>query len=122
MKKLFLLAAVVMILAGCALANKPTPEQIAAADYGNYPDNYQEIIINYMLDRFYDPNPVYKGWTPPVKAHAYDMNGAYYGYKTCVEANPKNRMGGYTGFKLYRFLIKNGGVVFFDSSGQGGCY
>jgi hypothetical protein len=99
-------------LIGCAAAHKPTPEQIAVADYGSYPEDYRQIVEDYMKKILIDPySAVYEDWHGPSKGYFYDMSGTYYGYRVCVEINSKNRMGGYVGSKPFFFMIKDGRVV-----------
>lgn len=99
-------------LIGCAAAHKPTPEKIAVADYGSYPENYRQIVEDYMKKILIDPySAVYDDWHGPSKGYFYDMSGTYFGYRVCVEINTKNRMGGYVGSKPFFFMIKDGLVV-----------
>ena len=55
-------------LVGCAALHEPTSEQIELANYGRYPDNYKEIVTNFMSDLLFDPySAVYSGWCGPKK-------------------------------------------------------
>lgn len=96
---------------GCATA--PTYQEIQNADYGSYPNNYQEIIKSYMENLLFDPySAVYSNWCGP--SQGYSGNNFIkiaYGYRICVEINAKNRMGGYVGKKKHYFLIHNGSIV-----------
>ncbi len=97
---------------GCASMNKPTPAQITNADYGSYPDNYKNIVENYMARMLFDPySAVFSNWRGPAQGYIYDITGTYFGYRVCVEVNAKNRMGGYTGNKMHLFVINNGHVI-----------
>ena len=97
---------------GCATVHKPTPEQIATADYGSYPNNYRQVVEDYMRKILIDPySAVYEGWCGPSAGYYYDWSGTYFGYRVCVEINSKNRMGGYVGSKPFYFMINNGTVV-----------
>lgn len=90
----------------------PTPEQIAHASYGQYPDNYQEIIRSYMSSILFDPTSVmYSEWRGPSKEFFQEEGKTVFGYRVCVEVNAKNRMGGYTGWQIQFFLIKDGRVI-----------
>ena len=101
----------VLVSTGCAM-NHPTPEQIATASYGQYPDNYQEIIQSYMSSILFDPTSVmYSEWRGPSKGYFQDDGKAVFGYRVCVEVNAKNRMGGYTGWQVQFFMIKDGRVI-----------
>ena len=46
-------AGLLIALVACATA---TPEQIKNADYGQIPENYKELIQNYMSTRLIDPD------------------------------------------------------------------
>jgi len=87
----------------------PTPEILQTADYGKYPENYQEIIKNYMYKVAIDPNSLmYRDWEI-FKDWAWDSANKKYvfGYSVCVYINGKNRFGGYTGWQLYYFFIRD---------------
>ena len=104
---------VVVAFISCASAPPPTPEQIAAADYGPFPENYQEIVQSHMANVLIDPaSAEYVNWRGPSKGWAGDrMSGYSFGYRVCVEVNAKNRMGGYAGRKLWHFVIRDGKVA-----------
>src|SRR5208337_1227657 len=57
-------------LSNCAV--RPIPEQIASADYGPYPENYQEVIKNYYSKVLFDPHGVYTYENP---TRAWDSLG-----------------------------------------------
>jgi hypothetical protein len=107
------LTAAFLICSISACATMPTQEQIANADYGPYPDNYQEIIKTYMENLLFDPySAVYSNWQGPAQGYSGGrLIQTAYGYRVCVDINAKNRMGGYVGKKRQYFLINNGRVV-----------
>lgn len=110
---------VVCSLFSCATIPKPTEQEAANADYGAYPDNYQEIIKNYLADLLFDPySAVYSNWRGPLRG--WSGGGFFqvaYGYRVCVDINAKNRMGGYVGKKLHYFVINNGRIIqYFDET------
>jgi len=87
----------------------PTTKILQTADYGKYPENYQEIIKNYMYKVAIDPNSLmYRDWKI-FKDWAWDDKNKKYvfGYSVCVYINGKNRFGGYTGWQLYYFFIRD---------------
>jgi len=102
-------------LEGCATA--PTPEQLANADYGTYPANYEEIVKSYFSPKLFDPYSAqyrfiqtpYQGWLSSSK-----FSRGTFGYIVKVGVNAKNRFGGYVGEKVYTILIKNGVVAVTD--------
>ncbi len=98
-----------------ACASEPKPEELAAADYGTYPDNYVQIVKDYLGRALKDPSSAqYGDFTTPRK---YWMGGGLtprqFGYMTCATYNAKNSFGGYVGYETDLFLIKNGMVIQF---------
>lgn len=110
MKKLLLIGLVSAVLAGCA--TNLTQEQIAAADYGNYPANYQNIVKSYYEEVAKDPDSLkYKEIAKPVRVWIKDFGTYKFGYLTCVTLNGKNSYGAYTGYKTQALLIKDDVVI-----------
>ncbi len=111
-----ILLSIVICFAMCSLLScvtMPTQEEVSKADYGAYPNNYQEVIKNYMENLLFDPySAVYANWRGPVQGYS---GGRFiqtaFGYRVCVDINAKNRMGGYVGKKLFYFLIYNDHIV-----------
>ncbi len=119
--RLFLCTFFVFCLAGCVHA--PTPEQIAAADYGSYPGDYKEVIQQHFYKILFDPySAQYSDWRGPSSGYwAKPFGGeTVFGYRACVEVNAKNRMGGYTGSQQYFFMMRNGSIVYVDGGYTGG--
>lgn len=120
MQKSVLLLTLIMVLAvfatGCAKA--PTPEELAKANYGTYPGDYQEVIKRHMNLVLKDPASAqynfYKGpsqaWYSPSPLVGGD-GSTKFGYAVCVGVNAKNSFGGYTGMKPSYFLVRNGSVI-----------
>ncbi len=102
-----------LICSFSACVTVPTQEQIANADYGPYPDNYQEIIKSYMENRLFDPySAVYSNWSGPAQGYSGGrLVQTSYGYRVCVDINAKNRTGGYVGKKRHYFVINNGRII-----------
>jgi hypothetical protein len=110
LRKIIVLFAI-LVFSGCG-ASKPTPDQIANAYYGQYPDNYKEIIQKHMANVLIDPDSVkYSGWNGPSKGYFQDFGKTFWGYRVCVEINAKNRMGGYTGRQTQFFIISDGRIA-----------
>lgn len=100
---------------GCAGVQKPTPEQLANADYGSYPADYKEITTQYISNILIEPySAVFSNWRGPSKGWYGNYQGSFFGYRVCVSVNAKNRMGGYTGSKLHFVVINNGRVIVHD--------
>lgn len=118
--RLFLCIIFVLCLASCV--HGPTPEQMASADYGSYPESYKEVIQQYFSKSLFDPySAQYSDWRGPSSGYLARPFGGetIFGYRACVEVNAKNRMGGYTGSKQYFFMIRNGGVAYVDGGYDG---
>lgn len=109
---------------GCATQAQKMDEEADAwtatlpdpnANYGTYPDNYQELMKAWFQDNLKDPDSAkYSGYTNPIKEHAIENVNAkkvIYGYSACVYVNAKNSYGGYTGKKQYWFFFNNGKIL-----------
>lgn len=111
-----ILLGIALCFAACSLSScvtMPTQQEISNADYGTYPNNYQEIIKNYMDNLLFDPySAVYSNWRGPSQGYS---GGRFiqiaFGFRVCVDINAKNRMGGYVGKKLHYYIINNGRIV-----------
>ena len=114
MKKIGLSILVVMSLilhlSGCATV--PPREQMENANYGNYPNNYQEIIKEYYSRVLFDPYSAHYRWIKsPYKGYFSALGKFNYGYVVHVGINAKNRLGGYVGEKQEAVLIHNDAVI-----------
>jgi hypothetical protein len=115
------------LLAGCAI--KPSREELAKADYGTYPTNYEESIKAYMSHMLKDPYSAQYEFINRPKPGWHGLGGSNFGYVVCTYINAKNSFGGYTGAKLNYFMIRNGQVIYHlgggdqysESMAQGAC-
>jgi hypothetical protein len=91
-------------------APMPTKEQALSADYGPYPDNYEQIVKDYFSKFLFDPySAVYTFGTIE---RGYDRsNKLEFGWIVCGTINAKNRMGGYVGAKDYSVMIRYNQVI-----------
>ncbi|MBC2677546.1 hypothetical protein [Pseudomonas baltica] len=90
----------------------PTAAELASADAGKYPQNYEEIVKNWASDSLKDPqSAVFKGISKPRKEFIYAQRKPVFGYTVCATINAKNSYGGYTGNKMYWMLIRDGVVL-----------
>lgn len=90
-------------LSNCAV--RPSPEQIASADYGTYPENYQEIIKNYYSKVLSDP---YGEYTYENPTRAWDsLGGPIFGWAVCGTFNAKDRSGVHVGVRSFYVLIRD---------------
>ena len=108
---LYLLSA--LLLGGCAAMIAPTPQEMAVADYGPYPENYKEIVNDWIHKTFFDPSSVQDLEISEPEKHFIQeapLMGAkrHFGWAVEVYANGKNRFGGYVGRQHFQLLIRNG--------------
>ncbi|MGO4323785.1 hypothetical protein [Pseudomonas sp. KB_12] len=101
----------------------PTPAELAAADAGQYPQNYESIVKSWAEGNLKDPqSAIFKSFSKPRKEFMYAQRKLVFGYTVCTVINAKNSYGGYTGNNVYWMMIRNG-VVLRDGllgSGMGG--
>ena len=117
-----------MIIAGCATT--PSPEELATAYYGPYPNEYESIIKSFMAPVLRDAQSAIYKFKEPYKGYAYkwvDQNGndslsgtVEYGWVVETSINAKNAFGGYTGFEQINFVIRDNRVVIPVTSKYGG--
>ena len=125
MKKVIMILALCLTVAGCVTIPPPTQYELLSASYGAYPQNYKAIVKEYMEDVLIDPTSVlYSRWTDAEEGWYRDFyeKRNVFGYRVCVWINGKNAYGGYTGSKLSYFLIRNGNVVATTGGFRSGTY
>jgi hypothetical protein len=92
-----------------------TEIEIAAdpAVYGEYPKNYQEIILKWLEAKLADPQSAQIEWTTaPKPADLPGSDGKHvYGYLVEFKIASRNRFGAYTGKQKHGALIYNGQVL-----------
>jgi hypothetical protein len=120
-----------LCVAGCVSA--PTSEEMASADFGTCPENYQAMVQNFMSSRLKDPYSAVYRFTEPrhgfLREGAIQGNKLHFGWFVQVGINAKNSYGGYTGEQTYYFLLyKNdqgveliSDVGFVMPAGMAGC-
>ena len=100
----------ILLISACA--DPQQNQNSLTSDWGPYPENYQDIIKNYMQNRLFDPESALYNWYGlPFPARSSSYGNIKYGYQMKVGINAKNRMGGYTGEQIYYFFINNAIVV-----------
>ena len=117
MKSILAFLAIATSVVGCAA---PTSQELAAADYGPYPDDHEQIIKNYMQSFLKDPESARYQFLNSPKSGWNSLGGKKYGYIVCVNVNAKNSYGGYVGNRMSYFMINNGRVI--DASHGDGNY
>jgi hypothetical protein len=102
-----------LFVVGCV--QPPSTQELASADYGEYPQDYEEIIKRYNLTMLKDPgSAIYEAWRGPSSGWASGIGtGTKYGWRVCVLVNAKNGFGGYTGFEPAGYIIHDGVVTLY---------
>ncbi|MDE1487398.1 hypothetical protein KKI90_13525 [Xenorhabdus bovienii] len=109
-----------LILNGCTTLQPPTQAEMASANYGELPVNYEEQIKNAMSTSLKDPYTAQYRFLKPFKGYAQDgewaqsKGGVKYGWIMPFYLNAKNSYGGYIGEKRYVFIFSNG--VLYDTT------
>lgn len=108
----------ILLLSACV--NLPSPSQEKEADYGAFPDNYQDITRDYLMLELRDPSSIeIKNTSQPIKQWIGDkLTGIYYGYLVCVEVNSKNLLGNLTGLRNDALLIRDDAVIDYVKDGE----
>jgi len=116
-----LLSIAALAFSGCATLPSHT-EQLAQAEAMGYgaelPADYQEVIRDSMLQVLkdgysaqYQFEAPYKGWITG-KAPSGLPGVEVAGWIVPAAVNAKNSYGAYVGFKPYKFLIRDGRVIY----------
>lgn len=81
--------------------------------YGEYPKNYQEIILKWLATKLADPPSAQIEWTTtPKPADLAGPGGKrLYGYLVEFKVASRNRFGAYTGKQKHGALIRDGNVI-----------
>jgi hypothetical protein len=107
------LVAMAVLLGGCD-TSPPTKQQVSSVDYGPKPDDYQQIIRDYLRNRFTDPTAAIIDFKAgPTQMYQKDavVRDLQFGWAVCAMVNDKNTQGAYTGFYPAVYFIRNGNVV-----------
>ncbi|MDC9588351.1 hypothetical protein KKJ01_18770 [Xenorhabdus bovienii] len=117
MKKILFAATLALsslVLSGCVMPQPPTQAEMASANYGELPANYEALIQNFLYSNLKDPYTAQYRFLKPFKGYA--QNGAWvqskesikYGWIIPFYLNAKNSYGAYIGEKKYFFIYSNG--------------
>ncbi len=103
----------ILLASGCNHI-PPSAEEIARADFGTLPGNYQNLIKSEMEFRLIDPESARYKFGKPFKARTC-MGGCWnFGRGLLFWVNSKNRYGGYVGYKAYSAFFKPNGTMIID--------
>lgn len=107
-----------LLLSACV--NLPSPTQEKEADYGPFPQNYQDIAKEYLMSELRDPSTIEIGAiSSPSKRWIGDkFTGIKYGFVVCVEVNSKNLLGKMSGFRTDAVLIRDNVVIDYINDGE----
>ena len=126
MKKTYLIT-LCFLLAGCAKGIVPVPDtlmperytgNVSESEYGEYPDNYQKILKDYLTSNLLNHDDAKVEFVnKPSKLSIQQFGNVYHGYRVCLSINSRNNKNIYTGYKTHLFMINNGNVELhlFDS-------
>ena len=110
MQRLLLIA--LLALSGCI--TPVTKEEMATADYGPAPLNYQDEIKSYLSIRLTDPKAAiveFRAGPKQLYNRGTPVRGEQYGWGVCVWVNDKNKRGAYDGFFPMSFLLRDEKIV-----------
>jgi len=105
------IGATTALLPGCGT---PTWEEKDAVDYGPRPDNYEQIIRDYLRPKLVDPDSAiieFRVGPKPLYQQKTVFRPLQYGWGVCVFVNDKNRSGAFDGFRPIVFYINRGKVI-----------
>jgi hypothetical protein len=91
-----------------------TREQIAALDYGPRPENYEQIVRDYLRPRLNEPSFAlieFKAGPAPLYQKDALLRERQYGWAACVMVNERDPRGIYLGFYPMVVYIRRGEVV-----------
>lgn len=127
---LHLLPAILVVISGCVAtqpttsSSKPSSKSIAAqvdianADFGPYPNDYEALIKQWAATGLKDPESArYGRISKPRKEWMVESLKPFYGYSVCVDINAKNAYGGYTGAQKFWFMFRDGKIVRSQNTG-----
>ncbi len=114
-----LILSLLLVIPACTgLQRGDDPKLLATADFGDYPENLDQLIKAHLNKILFDPYSVKDLTIKKPKQGWYRPSGfkqsVIYGYETRIFLNAKNRMGGYTGIQKWFVFIHNGQIIEFD--------
>jgi hypothetical protein len=107
------LGAMAVTLGGCH-TNPPTQEEVKAFDYGPKPENYEQIVRDYLRYKLTDPTAAiveFKAGPGKLVQRDTVIRDQQVGWAVCAMVNDKNTRGAYAGFRPAVYFIRHGKVV-----------
>jgi hypothetical protein len=99
------------ITAGCK--SPPTQEEKSSVDYGPRPDNYEQVIREYLKTRIKDPASAvidFRSGPKPLYQQDTFLRPLQYGWGVCVFITDKNKDGESKAYPIV-FYLRNGIIV-----------
>ena len=111
MRRILVVAFLVFTLGACA----PSAEEIALADYGPYPVEFEKIVKTHFSDILKDPYSArWEFDRQPIKGGHHILGKSVFGWLICGRVNAKNSFGAYIGKSMFTAVINNYRVVYAD--------
>lgn len=108
---LVLLGLCCALLGGCQ--HGPTLEEVAHANYGERPSDYQGVIKWYLAGVLkYPDSAQYAFWRGPSRIWRSGFGKTYFGYGICAGINARNSLGDYTGTQMHFFILHHNQVIY----------
>ena len=107
------LAATALLLGACD-TSPPSKELMDSVNYGPKPDDYQQIVRDFLRNRLTDPTAAIIDFKAgPTQMYQKDavVRDVQFGWAVCAMVNDKNTSGAYSGFYPAVYFIRNGKVV-----------
>ena len=105
-----------VLLAGCQ-SPPLTQEQIAALDYGPRPEDFRQLVLDFLRPRLMEPKYAvveFKAGPSPLYQKEALSRDREYGWAVCVTVNDRDPRGAYEGFYPMVVYIRAGKVVAAD--------
>ena len=107
-----ILAALLLAFGLLPLAAAPPTPSAPGAIHGAYPENYKEIITNWLNAALLDPKSLIIRWRSEPRPGELKVQGkTISGFLVDFSVNARNMFGVYTGAQKHTALIRDGQVV-----------
>ncbi len=92
----------------------PTKTEMDSADYGPQPENYEQLVRDYLKPKLKEPESAiieFRAGPKRLYQQGTVLRPLQYGWGVCVLVNEKSSAGAYTGFHPVVFYIHSGKVL-----------